>query len=370
MLSNSKLGFGLMRLPQKDGSFDIDQIKKMVDQYISAGFNYFDTAYVYPGSEEVTKEALTKRYPREAFTLADKLPAWCISSEEDILRIFNESLERCGVEYFDFYLLHSVEKNHLEKYIKYNCFDFCRKMKKDGRIKYWGFSFHDKPELLDKILKDNPDIDFVQLQINYADWESKLVMSCENYEVALKHNKPIVVMEPVKGGYLAELPEKVEKVFRSYDINASNASWALRWIASKPNVMTVLSGMSDIQQTKDNIATFKPFKALTAEEEGVVDKARNVLLGIPSIPCTSCSYCTQGCPVEIPIPDVFRSINDTKIYGINTRAFFNYRNATKSLEHGVDKCIECGQCESVCPQHINIIEEMKQIPILFKEYLK
>lgn len=370
MLSSSRLGFGLMRLPQKDDKFCIDEIKEMVDKYISAGFTYFDTAYVYTGSEQTAKEVLTSRYPREAFTLADKLPVWCISSKEDVTRIFNESLERCGVDYFDFYLLHSIQQDNVEKYIEYECFDFCRRMKKEGKIKYWGFSFHDYPEFLDKVLTDNPDVDFIQLQLNYVDWENEEVRARENYEVALKHNKPIVVMEPVKGGYLADLPENIERIFKGYDNKASNASWALRWIASKPNIMTVLSGMSNEEQMNDNIESFNPLKKLTTEEEKLIETARYELLQVPTIPCTGCSYCTKGCPMEIPIPDVFRSINDVKIYGVKSRAFSNYKEATKMLEHGADKCIECGQCESVCPQHIKIIEELKQVPIVFKEYLK
>ena len=249
MLSNSKLGFGLMRLPKdENGKILQDKVTQMVDAFMKAGLTYFDTAYAYAGSEESMRKALVERYPRDAFTIADKLPAWKLKSKDDVERIFNESLKLCGVDYFDFYLLHSIEESHYPTYEKYHCFDFLTKMKKQGQIKYIGFSFHDSAEFLDKVLTEHPEVDFVQLQLNYLDWENGVIQSRKNYEVARKHNKPIVVMEPVKGGTLATFPEDIEKIYKDYTPEKSIASWALRYILSKEGIMTVLSGMSNEEQ--------------------------------------------------------------------------------------------------------------------------
>ncbi|WP_296881676.1 aldo/keto reductase [Thomasclavelia sp.] len=263
MLSNSKLGFGLMRLPKdKQGNIQIDEVQRMVDSFMGKGFNYFDTAYAYAGSEEAIKETLVKKYPRDSFTLADKLPAWKLKSQDDVQRIFTESLQLCGVDYFDFYLLHSIEKSHYPTYEKYQCFDFVKEMKKQGKIKYIGFSFHDDAQFLDKVLTEHPEMDFVQLQLNYLDWENGVIQSRQNYEVARKHQKPIVVMEPVKGGTLASFQPDIEKIYKDYAPDSSIASWALRYVGSLEGVMTILSGMSNIEQMNDNLNTMSDFKKL------------------------------------------------------------------------------------------------------------
>lgn len=261
MLSNSKLGFGLMRLPKdKQGQIKLDEVQRMVDSYMERGFNYFDTAYVYEGSEEAIRQTLVEKYPRDVYTLADKLPAWKLTCQEDVERIFQESLNRTGVDYFDFYLLHSVEKSHYPTYEKYQCFDFIQEMKKQGKIKYMGFSFHDDADFLDKVLTEHPEIDFVQLQLNYLDWENGVIQSRRNYEVARKHHKPIVVMEPIKGGTLASFSDDIEKIYKDYAPEKSIASWALRYVASLDGVMTILSGMSNAQQMNDNLDTMTHFE--------------------------------------------------------------------------------------------------------------
>lgn len=261
MLSNSKLGFGLMRLPKdKQGQIKLDEVQRMVDSYMERGFNYFDTAYVYAGSEEAIRRTLVEKYPRDVYTLADKLPAWKLTCQEDVERIFQESLNRTGVDYFDFYLLHSVEKSHYPTYEKYQCFDFIQEMKKQGKIKYIGFSFHDDADFLDKVLTEHPEIDFVQLQLNYLDWENGVIQSRRNYEVARKHHKPIVVMEPIKGGTLASFSDDIEKIYKDYAPKKSIASWALRYVASLDGVMTILSGMSNAQQMNDNLDTMTHFE--------------------------------------------------------------------------------------------------------------
>lgn len=366
MLSNSKLGFGLMRLPKdKQGQIKLDEVQRMVDSYMERGFNYFDTAYVYEGSEEAIRQTLVEKYPRDVYTLADKLPAWKLTCQEDVERIFQESLNRTGVDYFDFYLLHSVEKSHYPTYEKYQCFDFIQEMKKQGKIKYMGFSFHDDADFLDKVLTEHPEIDFVQLQLNYLDWENGVIQSRRNYEVARKHHKPIVVMEPIKGGTLASFSDDIEKIYKDYAPQKSIASWALRYVASLDGVMTILSGMSNAQQMNDNLDTMTHFEKINDKEAKLIKQVTDQVLSYPTIPCTKCRYCTPGCPMHIQIPDLFTAYNSAKMYGENRRYDTYYKDHSTGDYQPAKACIACGQCESVCPQHLEIISLLKEVSEVF-----
>lgn len=357
-----KLGFGLMRLPEKDGKVDITRVSDMVDAYIKAGMNYFDTAYVYHGgnSEKAIKEALVKRYPRESFMLATKLPAWCMKNEADRDRIFNEQCERCGVDYFDLYLLHSIEDgSNGDAYERLDCFNWGLQKKAEGKIRHFGFSFHGSPAYLIKILDAHPEIEFVQIQLNYADWKNPVVRSGELYEILHSRNIPMIIMEPVKGGTLASLTPELEAMYRAVRPEASIASWALRFVGSLPGVMTILSGMSTEEQMADNIGTFSHFEPLSAEEKELVKKVTAIMLNVPQIGCTSCRYCTPGCPMSISIPDVFRAVNTMSLYGDVFRPK-NFYSGIVGQGHGrASDCIGCGQCESVCPQHLPIIDLLK-----------
>ena len=366
MLSNSKLGFGLMRLPKdKQGQIKLDEVQRMVDSYMERGFNYFDTAYVYEGSEEAIRQTLVEKYPRDVYTLADKLPAWKLTCQEDVERIFQESLNRTGVDYFDFYLLHSVEKSHYPTYEKYQCFDFIQEMKKQGKIKYMGFSFHDDADFLDKVLTEHPEIDFVQLQLNYLDWKNGVIQSRRNYEVARKHHKPIIVMEPVKGGTLASFSDDIERIYKDYAPQKSIASWALRYVASLDGVMTILSGMSNAQQMNDNLDTMTHFEKINNEEAKLIKQVTDQVLSYPTIPCTKCRYCTPGCPMHIQIPDLFTAYNSAKMYGENRRYQTYYKDHSTGDYQPAKACIACGQCESVCPQHLEIISLLKEVSEVF-----
>ena len=357
-----KLGFGLMRLPEKDGKVDITRVSDMVDAYMKAGMNYFDTAYVYHGgnSEKAIKEALVKRYPRESFMLATKLPAWCMKNEADRDRIFNEQCERCGVDYFDLYLLHSIEDgSNGDTYERLDCFNWGLQKKAEGKIRHFGFSFHGSPAYLIKILDAHPGIEFVQIQLNYADWKNPVVRSGELYEILHSRNIPMIIMEPVKGGTLASLTPELEAMYRAVRPEASIASWALRFVGSLPGVMTILSGMSTEEQMADNIGTFSHFEPLSAEEKELVKKVTAIMLNVPQIGCTSCRYCTPGCPMSISIPDVFRAVNTMSLYGDVFRPK-NFYSGIVGQGHGrASDCIGCGQCESVCPQHLPIIDLLK-----------
>jgi predicted aldo/keto reductase-like oxidoreductase len=357
-----KLGFGLMRLPEKDGVIDHEQLCHMVDKYLESGMNYFDTAYVYHGgkSEVAAREALVKRHPRDSFTLADKLPAWEIKKPEDVDRIFNEQLERTGLEFFDFYLLHSIEDgNNYDTYVKYNCFEWGIQKKKEGKIKHFGFSFHGSPELLEEIVDKHPEVEFVQIQFNYLDRTNPVVRSQALYEILHKRNIPIIVMEPVRGGMLASMTPENEAKFKAKQPDKSVASWALRFVGSQPGIMTILSGMSTEEQMEDNIKTFKNFEPLSEEEFAIVNEVTQDILGMPQIGCTACKYCCDGCPMHISIPDVFRTINTLRRYPDDWRSK-NFYSGLITRSGKASDCIACGQCEGVCPQHLPIIELMKE----------
>ena len=365
--SIKKLGFGLMRLPMlggPDSEVDIEQIKEMVDLFLGSGFTYFDTAYGYTNgkSEAAAKTALVDRYPRERFQLATKLPAWAgAKTAEEAKQMFWTSLERTGAGYFDFYLLHNCGGGRTAVFDDYGIWDYVRELKAKGLVKHIGFSFHDTADELDRILTAHPDMEFVQLQINYGDWESGSVQSRKCYEIALKHNKPIVIMEPVKGGMLANLPDRVGTIFKEADPSLPQASWAIRFAASLDNVVTVLSGMSTLDQMKSNISYMEAFKPLSAAEINVVEKVRKELADIPQVPCTSCAYCVKDCPQGIHIPQYFDAMNRYLVYNDLSAAKFGYKMEQNFGSASASECIACGACEAVCPQKIQIIDELKRV---------
>ena len=361
-----KLGFGLMRLPKKGLSIDIEQTKKMVDLFMEAGFTYFDTAYVYMGSEAAIKKALVDRYPRESYTLASKINAFMLApTEKACKKQFYTSLERTGAGYFDYYLLHALMENNYKKYDKFHIWDFVKEQKEKGLIKHFGFSYHAGPELLDKLLTEHPEVDFIQLQINYADWENPSVTSRANYEVARKHGVSITVMEPIKGGSLANPPEEVKKLFKEYNPDASYASWAIRFVASLDGIITVLSGMSNIEQMQDNLSYMKDFKPLNEEEQKIIQQAQRIMGNSSTIACTACHYCTEGCPMEIQIPDIFKAMNKQLGNGQMAEAKKDYESVAID-GHKASDCIECKQCEGACPQHLPITDNLKKAAKMFE----
>ncbi len=354
-----KLGFGLMRLPKSGLGIDVEQTKQMVDLFMEAGFTYFDTAYVYIGSEAATKKALVDRYPRESYTLATKLNARMAPTERSAKKQFFTSLERTGAGYFDYYLLHAFKENNVGRYERFHLWDFIAEQKEKGLIKHIGFSFHGGPELLDRLLTEHPEVEFVQLQINYADWENPTVTSRANYEVARKHNVGITVMEPVKSGTLADPPEGVKKLFKDYAPDRSYASWAIRFVASLDGILTVLSGMSNVAQMEDNLSFMKDFEPLNEEEQAIIQEAQRILGNSAAIPCTSCRYCTEGCPQQIAIPDIFTAMNKNLANGQLDEAK-KYYGMVASEGHLASDCIRCGQCEESCPQSLSIIKLLEQ----------
>ena len=365
-----KLGFGLMRLPkEKDNptKIDIERTKEMVDMFMKAGLTYFDTAFVYDGgeSEKAAKLALVDRYPRESYTLATKLASFAATDEASAKQELLTSLERTGAGYIDYYLLHALQDGNYKKYDEWHLWDYVKEMKEKGLIKHWGFSFHSTPERLDEILTAHPDAEFVQLQINYADWNNPDVQSRACYEVARKHGKSIVVMEPIKGGTLANPPKAVRDLLTSARPDLSVASWAIRFVASLDGIITVLSGMSTEEQMADNLSYMADFKPLSEDEKKVIKQAQDILDGIDSIPCTSCHYCTDGCPMQIPIPEIFSARNKQLIWEQKEAGQDDYDKAV-SNKGMASACIQCGQCEGVCPQHIDIINRLQDCAAAFE----
>ena len=371
-----KLGFGMMRLPLPDpdnrGQVDVDQVCAMVDTFLERGFTYFDTAYMYHdyNSERVVRKTLVERHPRESFTLATKLPLSLMkdSTPADQERIFNEQLEKCGVTYFDYYLLHNLNKETYACARRLDSFAFIQEKKAAGLIKKIGFSFHDTAALLDEILTAHPEVDFIQLQLNYLDWDSPSIQSRLCYETAVRHGKQVVVMEPVKGGILAHVPASAADLFRNAHPDWSIPSWGIRYAASLPNVMVVLSGMSDLTQLQDNTGYMADFQPLTQTDLAVVSQAVEIIHSAWAIPCTSCRYCVEGCPQHIAIPDYFALYNsDRQMEGKGLGTLRNQYEMIAKNHGRASDCIACGQCESACPQHIEIISWLEKVAATFEQ---
>ncbi len=363
-----KFGFGLMRLPQKDAndysSVDIERVKVMADEFMKNGFTYFDTAFPYHqgNSEAAFREAVVKRYPRDSFTITDKLSLFMIKDSNEIPGFFERQLELLGVDYIDYYWLHGLGEPTYKQAEKMNAFDFVVQKKKEGKVKHIGLSFHDKSELLDEILTKHPEMEYVQIQLNYLDWEDENVQSRKCYEVAVKHGKPVIVMEPIKGGSLIDIPEEASKLFKAYNSDLSIASWAIRFAASHDNVMMVLSGMSNEEQMSDNISYMKDFKPLNNDEKALVEKAAEIIKSKIAIPCTACRYCVDTCPKKIAIPDYFSIYNNLKRFG-QTQALVAatyYGNLIQKNGKASD-CIKCGKCEKLCPQHLSIRKYLEDV---------
>ena len=366
---HGNFGFGCMRLPMKGETVDYDEFIRMADAFVNAGFNYFDTAHGYIGgqSETAIRDCVSKRYNRSQFLLTNKLTDPYFQKEEDIRPFFEQQLAWCGVEYFDFYLMHAQDKNNYKKFTSCRAYETACELKKEGLIRHEGISFHDKADVLDMILTEHPEVEIVQIQFNYADYEDASVESRKVYEVCEKHGKPVIVMEPVKGGSLVNLPADADRIFR--DLNGgSNASYAIRFAASFPNMAMVLSGMSNMEQMEDNLSVMKDFRPLDETEMQAVKNVCDIFRSLNLVPCTSCRYCIEEneCPRGIRIPDMFSCLNAYEAFH-NWNTNFYYESVITGDGHGkASECIQCGKCEKVCPQHLPIRELLKDVAKTFE----
>lgn len=367
-----KLGFGMMRLPLLTGGTDKDidkeAAKAMIDAFLAAGFTYFDTAYPYHrgASEKVFGELVADRYDRSAYTVTDKLPVWLLNEPADCEKIFEKQMERTHAQYFDWYLLHALGSQSFAILEKADAFNFMKKLKAEGKIKHIGFSFHGDAATLERLLMEHPEMEMVQLQINYADWDSETVQARKCYDLCVKYGKPVVVMEPVKGGALAKVPEKIGAILKEAAPGATPASLALRFAGTPENVMMVLSGMSNMAQLKENMAIFDDFKPLSEKEAAAVGEAAEAFNDMVEIKCTACRYCTEGCPMNIAIPEHFANYNAAKLYGY-VPSMSNYFTSLCDKSGVPSACIGCGQCEAVCPQHLSIIENLAKVDEYFSQ---
>lgn len=356
-----KFGFGCMRLPMKGDEVDTVEFSEMVDTFLKNGFNYFDTAhgYVSGKSETVLKECLTSRYPRDRYILTNKLSTSFFEREEQIRSLFERQLEACGVDYFDYYLMHAQSADIFAKYKRCRAYETALELKNEGKIKHFGISFHDKASVLEEILNEYPQIEVVQIQFNYVDYDDPAVESRKCYEVCRRFDKPVIVMEPCKGGNLVNLPEDAEKIFDELrekgNAEYSNASFAIRFAAGFEGMMMVLSGMSDREQMEDNISFMKDFEPLSEEELAAIHKVCDLFHSKNMISCTACRYCTDGCPKKISIPDLFACLNAKKVFQ-NWNTDYYYNNVHTVNNGKASECVKCGKCEAVCPQHLPIRE--------------
>ena len=362
---HGKFGFGCMRLPMIGEQVDLPQFEKMVDAFLASGLNYFDTAHVYIGgqSETALRQCLTSRYPRDRFVLTNKLSGSCFETEADIRPFFESQLEACGVEYFDFYLMHAQNAKNFQKYKACRAYETAFELKKEGKIRHVGISFHDTAEALDQILTEYPEIEAVQIQFNYVDYEDAVVQSRRVYETAVKHGKPVIVMEPVKGGKLVDLPEEAQKIFDGLQ-GGSNASYAIRFAAGFENMMMVLSGMSTIEQLNENVSYMADFQPLSDTERAAVEQVQHIFRSQGLIPCTACRYCVDGCPMQIPIPDLFSVANAKKQFPKS-----DYAGAYAFRTNGKGKasdCIKCGACERICPQKLPVRKLLEEVAESFE----
>lgn len=376
-MNEKKLGFGLMRLPLLNSAdatkIDYEVMSAMVDRYMEAGFNYFDTATPYHGggnSEVAFRECVSKRYPRDSYTITDKLSLFMVQKNEELEGFFESQLERCGVEYFDYYLLHSMNKGYLELAEKIGAFDFLKQKKEEGKMGHIGFSFHDKADVLEEILNRHPEMEYVQLQINYADWDNSGVQSRACYETAVRHGKKVLVMEPVKGGLLVNIPEEAKMLLKEAKPDVSIASWAVRFAASLPNVVMVLSGMSSMDQMEDNLSYMSDFKPLTDNEKCLIEKVTEIIMSKESIACTGCRYCVDGCPKNIAIPDYFKLMNEISKFGepqiASSKQAYSHYTGNMGLGKASD-CIKCGKCEQHCPQHLTIRKYLEDTAVILEQ---